>query len=173
MKNILQQGHRDKKENTNIFQCVLVTQSCPTLCNLMDCRPPGSSVLGILQARILPFPSLGDLSDPGIKPGSPELQANTLLSELLGKPQYFPERAKNQQQCIKDWNIMDCSIAKLEGAWQWRNAFKILREPKLLHAIYKYEGSGEKDILKRVTTQKFTSQILFLMQLLKDLFQQK
>ena len=31
----------------------LVTQSCPTLCNPMDCRPPGSSVHGILQARIL------------------------------------------------------------------------------------------------------------------------
>ena len=32
---------------------VLVTQSCPTLCNPMDCSPPGSSVHGILQARIL------------------------------------------------------------------------------------------------------------------------
>ena len=32
---------------------VLVTQSCLTLCDLMDCSPPGSSVLGILQARIL------------------------------------------------------------------------------------------------------------------------
>ena len=32
---------------------VLVTQSGPTLCNLMDCSPPGSSVYGILQARIL------------------------------------------------------------------------------------------------------------------------
>ena len=31
---------------------VLIAQSCPTLCNLMDCRLPGSSVLGILQARI-------------------------------------------------------------------------------------------------------------------------
>ena len=28
-------------------------QSCPTLCNPMDCSPPGSSVYGILQARIL------------------------------------------------------------------------------------------------------------------------
>ena len=27
-------------------------QSCPTLCNTMDCHPPGSSVYGILQARI-------------------------------------------------------------------------------------------------------------------------
>ena len=32
---------------------VKVSQSCPTLCNLMDCSPPGSSVHGILQARTL------------------------------------------------------------------------------------------------------------------------
>ena len=32
---------------------VLVTQSCLTLCDPMDCSPPGSSVHGILQARIL------------------------------------------------------------------------------------------------------------------------
>ena len=32
---------------------VLVTQSCPTLCDPMDCRLPGSSVHGILQVRIL------------------------------------------------------------------------------------------------------------------------
>ena len=32
---------------------MLVAQSCPTLCNPMDYRPPGSSVHGILQARIL------------------------------------------------------------------------------------------------------------------------
>ena len=31
---------------------VLVCQSCPTLCDYMDCSPPGSSVHGILQARI-------------------------------------------------------------------------------------------------------------------------
>ena len=34
--------------------CVCVcTQSCPTLCDPMDCSPPGSSIHGILQARIL------------------------------------------------------------------------------------------------------------------------
>ena len=31
----------------------LVTHSCPTLCDPMDCNPPGSSIQGILQARIL------------------------------------------------------------------------------------------------------------------------
>ena len=36
------------------------TQSCPTLCNPTDCSPPGSSVHGIFQARVLggvPLPS--------------------------------------------------------------------------------------------------------------------
>jgi len=35
----------------------------------------------------LPFPPPGDLPDPGIKPRSPALQADSLPSELLGKPQ--------------------------------------------------------------------------------------
>ena len=34
----------------------------------------------------LPFPSPGDLPDPGIEPGSPVLQADALPSEPLGKP---------------------------------------------------------------------------------------
>ena len=33
--------------------CVLVTQLCLTFCDPIDCSPPGSSVHGILQARIL------------------------------------------------------------------------------------------------------------------------
>ena len=47
------------------------------------CSPPGSSVHGILQAR-LPLPSPGDLPNPGIKPRSPALQADTLTSEPPG-----------------------------------------------------------------------------------------
>ena len=45
-------------------------QSCPTLCDLMDCSPPGSSVHGIPRREYwsgLPFPSPGDLPDPGIE----------------------------------------------------------------------------------------------------------
>ena len=37
---------------------VLVTQSCLTLCHPRDCSPPGSSVQGILQARILEWVSM-------------------------------------------------------------------------------------------------------------------
>ena len=63
---------------------MLVTQSCPTLCDPMDCRLPGSSVHGILQARLLGWvacSSPGNLPDPGIKPGSSTLQADSLPSE--------------------------------------------------------------------------------------------
>ena len=52
----------------------------------MDHSLPGSSVHGTLQARILPFPSPGDLPDLGIEPGSPALQAASLLTEPTGKP---------------------------------------------------------------------------------------
>ena len=51
-----------------------VTQSCPTLCDPMNCSSPGSSVHGILQQEYwsgLPSPLPGDLPDPGIKPASP------------------------------------------------------------------------------------------------------
>ena len=42
------------KDNSNICHvCMLVAQSCLTLCNPMDCSPPGSFVHGILQARLL------------------------------------------------------------------------------------------------------------------------
>ena len=41
------------KCNTFLSHCVLVAQSCLTLCNPVDCSLPGSSVHGILQARIL------------------------------------------------------------------------------------------------------------------------
>ena len=60
---------------------MLVTQSHATLCDPKDCSPPGSSVCGILQARILELPSPGDLPNPGVEPGSPALQAGSLLSE--------------------------------------------------------------------------------------------
>ena len=63
-------------------------QSCPTLCDPMDCSLPVSSVYGILQARILEWvavPSPGDLPNPGIEPRSPALQADPLPAELPGK----------------------------------------------------------------------------------------
>ena len=48
---------------------------------------PASSVHGRQEyCSALPFPPPGDLPNPGIQPGSPALQADSLLSEPLGKP---------------------------------------------------------------------------------------
>ena len=68
---------------------VLVAQLCPTLCNPMVCNLPGSSGDFSRQEYWsgLPFPSPGDLPDPRIQPRSPALQADSLLSVPLGKPE--------------------------------------------------------------------------------------
>ena len=68
-------------------------QLCPTLCDPTDCISPGPSVHEIFQARILDNRSFSkgssprDLPHPGIEPGSPALQADSLPTEPPGKPQ--------------------------------------------------------------------------------------
>ena len=72
----------------------LVAQSYLTLCDPTECRPPSSSVHGILQATKLDwvaFASPGDLPDPGIEPGSPALQTDSLPSEV--------KKRKSGQNC--------------------------------------------------------------------------
>ena len=88
-----------------LLQCMKVksesegAQSCPTLSDPMDSSPPGSSVHGIFQARVLEwgaiafsqkylsglqFHSPGNFPDPGNL--CPALQADSLPSELQGNP---------------------------------------------------------------------------------------
>ena len=68
-------------------------QSCPPLYSPMECSPPGSSVQGISQARILewvPFPSAGDLPDPGTEPTplvSPALAARSFTTSATWEAQ--------------------------------------------------------------------------------------
>ena len=74
---------------------MLVAPSRLTLCDPVDYSPPGSSVHEIFQARILewlPFPSPGDLPNPGIEPGSLALQADSLPTELLSRISAFAVR---------------------------------------------------------------------------------
>ena len=92
-----QTDFKSGKEDVRLYIVTLLTymqnesevaQLCPTLCGPMDCSLSGSSVHGIFQAKCwsgLPFPSPGDLPDPGIEPRSPTLQADTLPSEPPGK----------------------------------------------------------------------------------------
>ena len=52
----------------------------------------------------LPFPSPGDLPDPGTEPRSPTLQADALTSEQPGKPQTIP-KTKNSDIIIVQCNV--------------------------------------------------------------------
>ena len=72
--------------------CFLVAKSCLTLCNHIDCNPPGSSVLGTFQARILEWVAISfsrgsfRLRDPGIEPASPASEVDSLPLSHLGSP---------------------------------------------------------------------------------------
>ena len=71
-----------------VWMCVFA-QSGLSLQNPMDCNPPGCSVHGISQARILEqdaLPSLGNLPDPGIESTSPALEGRFFTTEPPGKP---------------------------------------------------------------------------------------
>ena len=69
-----------------------VTQLCLTLCEPVDCSPPGSSVHGIFQTRILGWITISSSKDPphpGIKPtslASPAQASRFFTTEPSGKP---------------------------------------------------------------------------------------
>ena len=81
---------------------VLVTQSRLTPCDPRDCSPPGSSACGTFPARIrewVAIPFFRDLPDPGIKPESPALKADSLPFEPPGKPPLMYDR--NETNIVK------------------------------------------------------------------------
>ena len=86
-------GRKKKKNYQHRIVCLaknvvkmLVTHSCPILCDPMDYSLPGSSVHSILQARLQEWVATGNLPNPGIKPRSPALQADSLSFATPGKP---------------------------------------------------------------------------------------
>ena len=68
----------DRSINRSI-ELVLVTQSCPTLCDPKDCNSPGSSVNGILQARILEWVVIL------FSKGSSQPRDQTQISHIAGR----------------------------------------------------------------------------------------
>ena len=104
-----------------------VTQSYLILCNPVDCSLWGFSVHGIFQARVpewvafsfsrgLPFPSSGDFPNPEIKPKSPTLQADALLSE----PPTLPKHTGGIPLALP-WALRNTSLWKHEKKGHYRN----------------------------------------------------
>ena len=61
----------------------------------------------------VPFPSPGDLPNPGVKPRSPALQADSLLSEPPGKPHMFYQFSSVTQSCLTLCGPMNHSMTGL------------------------------------------------------------
>ena len=78
------QDYLEEKYTGSLIWAESITSSCLTL--PMDCNPPGPSIHGISQVRVLewlPFPSPGNLPDPGIEPVSPALAGRFCTTESL------------------------------------------------------------------------------------------
>ena len=82
---------------------MLVAQSCPTLCNPMDYSPPGSSVHGILQARILEWVAI-----PFSRGSSPPRDRTQCLmfSTLAGR--FFTTGATWEAPKVKRSQLKSC-----------------------------------------------------------------
>ena len=68
---------------------MVVAKSCPTLVTpqTIACQAPLSMKFSMQEYWSgLPFPSPGNIPNPGIELRSPALQTDALTSELLGKP---------------------------------------------------------------------------------------
>ena len=114
--------------------CCLVTKSCPTFCNPMDCTCQAPLSMGFSRQeywRGLSFPPPGDLLDPWIEPMSPvspALAGRFFTAEPPGKPlnyYYLSRKIKNkwahthQNGGFQKWSklLRVKDLARPDGTW--------------------------------------------------------
>ena len=86
----------------------------------------------------LPFPSPGDLPDPGIEPGSSAFQADALTSEPPGKPFHGKARFRS----------CDYSEAEDRGKGRGSQQSSVARvQPRWIQGIQRVDGVGEERLV--------------------------
>ena len=109
--------------------CATVTQLCPTLCDPMDCNPPGSSSHGIFQTRILELVPIcyargsSQLRDQTIYQVSPALAGRFFTTVPPGKPRVHAvitkkkkKKKKKPTHCVPQGLYKD-PLQILDGSW--------------------------------------------------------
>ena len=95
--------------------CVLVSQPCPVLCNLMSCSCQGTLSVEFSKQEYwsgLPFPS------PGIKPGALELQVDVYCFNYYGSTR--PQTGwKQKVDCVDSWLTHQQWIRRMSTSWLW------------------------------------------------------
>ena len=97
---------------------VSVTQQHSTLCDPMDCSPPGALSKGFPRQEYWsgwPFPSPGDLPNPGIKLKSSTVQADTGSHEPSGKS--TPDKGTTKNENYRPVSLMNVD-AKITTKYQ-------------------------------------------------------
>ena len=96
-------------------------RSCPTLCSSMDCSPPGSSVHGISQAKLLERVAISfsrGSSQPGVETVSPDLlhwQVDSLPLCHLGSPiEWWIYQLEKEKRIFSKGNI----VSKVRKKWE-------------------------------------------------------
>ena len=134
-----------------MHMCVLDIQSCPTLCDPMDCGPPGFSVHGILQERILEW-VLILFSRGSSRPRSLNrvcyIAADSLLFESLGKPR---EEMKRYQLNSKAWPVAFAVMLRMviKDKWVTKGKWSIYlkSEYEVQEAARNQVGAGAQSCL--------------------------
>ena len=111
--------HALKSSDRYMVVVALVAQSCSTLCDLMDYSPPGFSVHGILQTRILEWvaiPSSRGYSWPRDRTWVSNIQADSLPSEPWGKTQWLHRgHLKAQRQHLLEFYSIFIVLNKIDS----------------------------------------------------------
>ena len=117
-------GSSSKDQSYHVYMCAKLLQLCPSLCNSMDCSLLGSSLHGILRARILERvakPSSGDLPNPGIEHTSLmsiHWQVNFLPIVSPGKAKSYHKIQQFHSKYLSKRNQKICPHQCSQTYWQ-------------------------------------------------------
>ena len=128
----------------NSCMCPKLLQLCPAICDSMDWSPPGSSVQGILQARILEglsCPPPGIIADSWIKPAS--------LMSLALAGEFFTTRATWEAPAAKSLQSYSTLCDPIDGSPPGSPSLGFSRQehwsglpfPSPMHESEKWKGS--------------------------------
>ena len=98
-------------------------QSCPTLCDPIDCSPPGSPAPGILQARTLEWVAIGLLQCMKMKSDSEVAQSCPTLSDHIDCSLPGSSVHRIFQERVLEWGAIAFSHCTIERHFLFTNFF--------------------------------------------------